>query len=326
MRSFTYLLFILFTIPVQSKLCFDWKVVEDYLEVDSDIIYESSGLSSSWDFSGQRFYHINDSGSGASFHISYTKGKKLDSLLVKGGSADDLESVDVGPCLETKNDRKDEGCIYLADIGDNDYERNNLKIFVLAEKDNYKHSRAKIKLQLNVSYRDGYHNAEALMVHPHSGDIFIITKRSHPDFKTARSILPRIYRLKRETIIEKSKHRDEIDVVFDYIGSIELDELVSFSSKKKYLVTDADFSPDGSKFALLTLGGILEFNSIVLNENYLEVLSKDYNLIANAPVLDQQEAITYSSDGKSLVYTSEKKDKNEKKSDPTKLLKLVCKD
>ena len=108
--------------------------------------------------------------------------------MVRGASAEDLEALDVGPCLRAEKDGSFEGCVYLGDIGDNNYERNNTKIFIVAEKKSYDGGSVKYKLQLNVRYEDGHHNAEAMMVHPKTGDIYIITKRSDPDFKVADDI------------------------------------------------------------------------------------------------------------------------------------------
>jgi len=181
-----------------------------------------------------------------------------------------------------------------------------------------------------------------MMVHPVTGDIYLITKRTNPDpdKPVDGDINPRIYRLKRKHYEQSS---GEVDVVFKHLRTIKIKDVFKVITKtkkgkksrkirkqlKKYLVTDADFSPSGEKFAVIGLGGIVEFDSTVLDKKN-KLSSELFNYIPNtvAPILEQQEAITYSSDGSSLFYTSEKKhgvDKTAADGDPVEVIKLDCK-
>ncbi|MBT3984201.1 MAG: hypothetical protein HOE90_22795 [Bacteriovoracaceae bacterium] len=351
-------------------LCKNYQRDMDYsANIDSNIVFESSGISSSYDFPSKRQYHINDSGSGATFHVFFNSGIEFigdrqigkandengirlpESVQIERGSAEDVEAINVGPCLpkEISVDEKPEGCIFLGDIGNNTLNRANLKIFIVAEKKEYKNL-VKDKLTINFSYgpddKDEVdHNAEAMMVHPVTGDIYLITKRTNPDPDKAvdGDINPRIYRLKRKHYEQSS---GEVDVVFKHVRTIKIKAVFKEITKtkkskkskkskkirkqlKKYLVTDADFSPDGEKFAVIGLGGIVEFDSKVLDKK-MKISSDLFNYIPStvAPVLEQQEAITYSSDGGSLFYTSEKKhgpDKTAADGDPVEVIKLDCK-
>jgi hypothetical protein len=75
--------------------------------------------------------------------------------------------VAVGPCPAGS-------CIYVADIGDNKAERNQIVIYRLAEPAEPGGS-AKVSDVIRATYPDGAHDAEALLVAP-DGRLYIVTK------------------------------------------------------------------------------------------------------------------------------------------------------
>ncbi len=306
-----------------SPLCQKWSTQKELVPIDSSVIYESSGMTSSIEYPGARLYHINDSGSGATFHVSSLSHPEEDLMttLIKESSAEDTEAISVGPCLNEDLAEGKKGCIYLADIGDNSFERDNLRIFITAEKAEYP-ALTKKKLQINVTYDKGYHNAEAFMVHPVTGDMYIITKKTDPKEKahTANDLNAEVFVAKREKFADADEE-SKVDVEFKKIGEIEVEKIFKFEKDKEYLVTDAAFSPKGDRFAVLTLGGLVEFDAAVL-ENLKEIKKTQYKVI-EMQALEQQEAVTYSSDGKSIYFSSEKKEKP-KKDEPTMVYSISC--
>jgi hypothetical protein len=306
-----------------SPLCQKWSEQKELVPIDSSVIYESSGIASSIDFPGQRLYHINDSGSGATFHVSSVQDPEADLMtsLVKGASAEDIEAISVGPCLNQDLAQGKKGCVYLADIGDNSYERENLRIFITAEKEEFP-ALTKKKLQINVIYDKGFHNAEAFMVHPVTGDLYIITKMTDPEEEnpTAKSLNAAVFMAKRDTFAD-SEEESKIDVEFKKIGELEVEKIFDFKKDKEFLVTDASFSPKGDRFVVMTLGGLVEIDTLALKN--LKALKKDQYKVIPMEALEQQEAVTYSSDGKSIYFSSEKKEKP-KKDEPTMVYELSC--
>jgi hypothetical protein len=186
-----------------GNLCQKWEREPNEAGVNARILGESSGISASIEFPNERYYHINDSGSGSAFHVSFTgpprrdeRGKlvgkdsdsdgirDLESSRVSGVDARDMESMNVGPCPPEPRDARPSGtgCLFLADIGNNEEERNDLRIIIVPEKKSYKDD-TKPKLIVNISYLpdskgQDKHNAESMMVDPRNGDIYIVTKRT----------------------------------------------------------------------------------------------------------------------------------------------------
>jgi hypothetical protein len=313
-----------------AGLCKQWVRRQNLPGVSSKVLAESSGISSSVKFPDERYYHINDSGSGSAFHVSYvTEGRReLESSRVDGYEADDLESIDVGPCPV----RSAGSCLFLADVGNNDLDRKNLKILVVGENKDYQKTTA-ARLVIHVEYeRDPkgreQHNVEAMMIDPLSGDIYTVTKRSSPKNGVAEDLDPRVYVIRR---VDYENAEGEVSLKFTYLRTLKLSQIFPLSVKdegdkkkmSKYLVTDADFSPDGERFVLLFKGDMIEFDSKVLT-NTAALKATDFSaaLRGVAPVLEQQEAVTYTSDGESIVYTSEQKDRGSVPE--TELLQLRC--
>ncbi|MEO5667359.1 MAG: hypothetical protein ABIR96_04800 [Bdellovibrionota bacterium] len=311
-----------------AALCSKWQNRGPVPLLSAKILRESSGISSSIDFPNQRYYHINDSGSGSAFHVSFENGNPLQSSMVDGVNADDMETIDVGHCPPDlkKATAEKEGCLFLGDIGNNNFNRQNLKFIVVAEKENYKAQTAP-KVVIDIDYsRDAtgarQHNAEAMMVDPNSGDVYVVTKRTRADGEKGADddLSPRVYVLKRSVYANVAiAAKNRAQTTLTYVRTIKIEDIfpeakvATGKERKKFLVTDADFSPDGKTFVLITLGGIVEFDSSILSGN-APIKAEDFSRSAMdvADVLEQQEAITYTSDGTSLVYTSESKDKKAK--------------
>lgn len=105
------------------------------------------------------------------FAVNVTTGHTTGTLTFAGlpGSAADPEAITVLP----------DGTIVLADIGDNDLNRSNIALYALSKKDfgqgNYTVSAKRIYLK----YPGGAKlNAEALISHPTTGEMYLLTKAS----------------------------------------------------------------------------------------------------------------------------------------------------
>ena len=126
---------------------------------------EGSGLAASRRTPG-RFWSHNDSGKPVLFALD-GNGRVTGRLSISGATVEDWEAVAVGPCPSGS-------CIYVADIGDNDGERERITVYRIAEPADANGS-ANVDDTLHAIYPDGSHDAEALLVTP-EGRLLIVTK------------------------------------------------------------------------------------------------------------------------------------------------------
>jgi hypothetical protein len=127
---------------------------------------EASGLAASRVHTGILYAH-NDSGDAARVFMIGTDGALRATVKVTGARSNDWEDVAVGSCPGGS-------CVFLGDIGDNAKNRDDYRIYRIAEPaldatsaaaDTYK-----------VEYPDGSHNAETLLVDG-NGALYIVTKQ-----------------------------------------------------------------------------------------------------------------------------------------------------
>ena len=106
---------------------------------------EGSGLAASRRIPGRLWSH-NDSGDAVLVALDDT-GRSIGRLKVDGAGIEDWESVAVGPCPSGS-------CIYVADIGDNDAERDRITVYRLPEPAGASTS-VKVSDVFHATYPDG---------------------------------------------------------------------------------------------------------------------------------------------------------------------------
>ncbi|MET0627878.1 MAG: hypothetical protein ABW033_05425 [Acidimicrobiia bacterium] len=144
--------------------------------VASNEIDELSGLSASRRTTGVWWAH-NDSGDSARVFAVGDDGADLGEYTLTGASAVDWEDIAVGP-----GPVADVSYLYVADTGDNTATRASVQVYRVAEPAVDVNAVPAAPQPLNgvatltFTYPDGPHDAEALMVDPVSGRIFVVTK------------------------------------------------------------------------------------------------------------------------------------------------------
>lgn len=119
----------------------------------------------------------NDSGDTARVFAVRTDGSDLGEYAFAGATAVDWEDIAVGPGPSAA-----ESYLYVGDIGDNAAARASVQVYRVSEPavDPTAGTPARQVLtgvaRLTLTYPDGPHNAEALLVDPVTGEIFIVTK------------------------------------------------------------------------------------------------------------------------------------------------------
>ncbi|HYV30288.1 MAG TPA: hypothetical protein VEO53_04160, partial [Candidatus Binatia bacterium] len=191
---------------------------------DPDII-EASGIIASRQNPGVVWTH-NDSGFPGSVFALSTNGALLARYCIPNVFYGDFEDIAFGPGPSPEFQY-----IYLGDIGDNFSTRPNIRVFRFPEPAVYAYQTNSPVVawvpgwqEIALTYPDGPFNAEALMVDPLSGDLFIATKLTNSS---------RIYRATRAEL--------------DGGGPIALTFIREISF---YKVSGGDISVDGKLVAL----------------------------------------------------------------------------
>lgn len=224
-------------------------------------ITESSGLAASRLHPGVYWTH-NDSGDGPYVYaVDSATGKTLAKVTMRGIHARDVEAISLGP----------DGDLYVADIGDNlGGSWPEVWIYRFPEPKQLGDRTVDVT-RFTVRYDGGPRNAEALMVHPKTGRVYIASKNEDGGG---------LY----EGPAKLSSHGVN---VFRRIADVPW-------------VTDGAFSPDGSRLVLRGYFWAIDYRWVKGAPQKIDEL--------DLPMQPQGEGVTFTPDGKALMYSSEGKD------------------
>lgn len=253
-------------------------------------VSESSGLAASRRNPGIIWTH-NDSGDGPLVYAFDLKGAKKGVWRLAGARARDWEDMAVGP-----GPKRGVSYLYLGDIGNNERKPRELVIYRVAEPKvaTADASSTKVKPRLTgavetlrLAYPQGAFDAEALLVHPSSGDLYIVTKRSSEStsavFKADAPLRPgpagKLVRVARLALSSPP---------FDFIAG---------------KITGGDIAPDGSRLILCDY--LQGYELLLPSRTNFDAIWKQTPARIKLGTRRQGEAIGYSADGKSILATSE---------------------
>ena len=212
---------------------------------------EASGLALSRRSDGHLWTH-NDSGQPVVFAID-RNGAIAGRVRITGARVEDWEAMAAAPCAGGS-------CLYIADIVDNDAKRKRVTIYRLPEPEPSASSAA-VDAVFHLTYPDGAHDAEALLVTP-GGEIFIVTKGDTGPIALYRA--PRELRpgsaatLERVGTSRAADRNDETGRITD--GTVSADgEWVALRSRAQLVLYRADEFFKGTwraahRVSLTTLG------------------------------------------------------------------------
>ena len=203
-------------------------------QVNDPGIREASGLVASQQFPGV-YWTLNDSGNGAAVFAFSQEGASLGTFRVSGAGNVDWEALQLGP------DEQGGHALYVGDIGDNDYQRRQLAIYRFPEPQPGSGGETAPATVFRFSYPGLFHNTEAMLVHPVTGEVTLITREV--------SGMSLIFRLPLPLDSENVMVADLVDVV-------NVRGLDPASGQ----VTDAAISADGRHVALRTYASVLVFD------------------------------------------------------------------
>jgi hypothetical protein len=256
-------------------------------KLKSTEVTEGSGIVAS-DIPGIYWVH-NDSGDGPYIYAVDDRGQTRGVFRVVGARARDWEDISAGPGPHQRR-----RYLYIGDTGNNNEKRGELTVYRIPEpslpEGNVALTRKKAWLTeqaetIKLRYPDGNHDAETLLVHPVSGDLYLVTKAPFTN-----------------------------PIVYKAAAPLKSDETISLVRKAELklpsllggILTGGSVSPDGRRVALCDyLQGyelVLPSSSINFDEIWQQPISA-----IDLGKRSQGEAITYRRDGKALLATSEGK-------------------
>jgi len=257
-------------------------------KIESSEITESSGIVAS-KCQEDVFWTHNDSGDAAFIFALNQKGKKLGTWKVSGAANKDWEGI------ATFQDVKTGKCLlYIGDIGNNERLKSELTIYRVAEptvsdadKDSSKKNPSETETAeaIKFEYPETRHDAETLLVHPQSGDIYILSKR----FSGAAGV----YKLAANFSLEKP---NTLKKIADF----------SVPAVPNGLLTGGDISPDGMRVVVCDYFSAYEIVLPKAAKSFDDIWTEK-PLIVELGEREQGEAVAYSANGKSIFATSEKK-------------------
>ena len=248
--------------------------------VASNVLDEISGLAASRAHPGVLYAH-NDSGDRARFFAIDEGGTLLGTFNVTNASACDWEDMALGPCPTGT-------CVFLAEIGDNnDCVRNATYTIYRVEEPEVSvgspvGTQSVIATAFPFKYPDGLRrNAETLLVHPVTGDLYVVSKSSTDP--------SRVYRFPNPMTPGQVATLEEIGQVSYPTGAKE--------------TTGGDIHPCGGRVLLRTYTHAWELR--VDDRDRFEVAFAAIPTPVTAPLEPQGEAVTYRADGMGWISVSE---------------------
>ena len=233
------------------------------------------------------YWTHNDSGDGPFIYAFDNRGYRRGVWRVTGATARDWEDIAAGP-----GPQRNSHYLYVGDIGDNNDRRAEIIVYRVPEpvirpadagSTKSKPRMTEAAETIRLQYPDGKHNAEALLVHPVSGNIYIVTKVPFAN--------PTVYEA-------AAPHSATTTTTLSRVGELKVPSLFGG------IITGGAISLNGRRVALCDYGQGYE---IVLPN-----AATGFNSIWKQPISSvalgnrkQGEAITYRLDGRALLVTSE---------------------
>lgn len=272
--------------PTQTLGCPSFAAGVERGRIVSNQINEASGIAASHRNPGV-YYLNNDSGDRPRIFAIDERGKDLGTYLLEGAQAIDWEDIAVGPAHGQSG-----SFVYVADIGDNNHQREWIVIYRVPEPDVSKRGTARAfsladVVALRMQYPDGEsHNAEALLIDPKTADLYIVTKVRNGPARVFRHPAPHL--------------RDEIATLED-VGSLRLGSALIPGSE---MVTGGDISIERNQILLRTYSQVFVWQRGP-EQSIAEAISRP-PCVAPQRSEPQGEAIGWRLDESGYVTVSEK--------------------
>lgn len=259
-----------------------WSEPVEIATLANPLIVESSGIAPSHRNPGLYWTH-NDSGSPAQLFLFDAAGRDRGTYSVTGSTNRDWEDIAVGPGPE-----KNKWYVYIGDIGDNGRKRKEVVVYRLPEPASGGGA-TETPTPIRLRYPDGPHDAETLIVHPRTSDIYIVSKAHLGDPETA------VYKGGPAL-----KYKGPITMI--KVAVLQLPpqlELALIAGR----ITGGDVTSDGKRVVLCDYLSAYEAE-LPQGKAFDAVWSQPWHEI-DAGRRWQGEGVCYRLDGRALLFTSE---------------------
>jgi len=250
-------------------------------------IHESSGLARSLRHPGVFWTHNDSGGEPCLFAINH-QGQTLAKIRVPKAANFDWEDITQGL------NEKGRPSLFIGDIGDNLKVRATLQIYQIPEPDLPKDATKEMDSAepeiWHLSYPDGRHNAETLMMHPVTRRLYLLTKEEE-----GKSTL---YSVPEKRVSGQGLTLEKITTLF-FPARQRMGKRPAMAS----MTTGGDFSPDGRRLVIATYNYLHEWK--LKHGEALDISIQTPSHLIEPPLTPQMEAICYDEDGKTLWITSE---------------------
>jgi hypothetical protein len=253
-------------------------------QLEERSVKEGSGLASSRRQAGV-YWTLNDSGNTPDLFAFDQQGRRLGTFRVEGARNEDWESLQAGP------GPNGQPSLYIGDTGDNRGTRPEAVIYRVPEPEattgqsgRAASGRTAPAEALRYVFPDRPRDVEALLVHPRSAEILLVTKDL-----SGRAV---VYRLPPAA---QPGQRS----ILEPVAELDLRPLGVFS----FLVTDGSVAPDGGRVVLRTYLAALEYQ--VPPAADLSAIWGQQPAIYPLEDSRQGEAVTYRTDGQALLSLGE---------------------
>jgi hypothetical protein len=244
---------------------------------------ESSGLAASRAYPGV-FWSHNDSGGGPFVYAFDRTGKGLGRWRVPAARAVDWEDMAIAP------GPKGGWQLYLGDIGNNQRRRKEVTVYRIPEPNPRAPAATTAPAEaIRLQYPDEAHDAECLMAHPKTGDLYIVTKARGRDSETIVFKAAAPLSVKRSNMLRKVAVLDLPDSPLTLVIG---------------RVTGGDISPDGQRVILCGYFSAWEARLPSGAKRFDAIWAaqwEDVGLGSRA----QGESVCYRHDGRAVLATSE---------------------
>lgn len=196
-------------------------------------------------------FTINDSGNEPLLYALDTTGANRGVWHLQGAANVDWEAIADGPCganVPSDSPKPEAGCLYIADVGDNDARRKSVTVYRIREPiaDSAGRMSTIAPESLSLTYEDRPHDVEAMYV-ARDGSVNLITKRPH------RTLLRR----RRPSLVftipaSAWSGRTTVARQADSLGIVP-------GSAPNRVITDASLSRDGRFLAVRTYWQVYVF-------------------------------------------------------------------
>lgn len=240
-------------------------------------VNEASGVVASFQNPGVYWTH-NDSGNSGDVIALAEDGSVVARFSVANAFNVDWEDIALGPCPDAC------ACLFIADMGDNLHFRGAKTIYRFPEPViGLDEGSTQDAEPLQFVYPDNQHwDAETLIVDPHLGDMYIVTK----DYDVPTSL---VYKMPARPTASTT--------TVTQVGQI------SFAGLSSTIATGGDAASDGGRVVVRTLSHALEFQ--VPTGGAFETAFSTTPKLIPLPASSQGEAIGYTPDGMGLITVSE---------------------